>query len=251
MVREEPLRIVRKGFGMVAVDSFTRPEQLGGKRRDRAVQSTIAELAGGGVTEDLLSRLTSVSLALIPGADGAKISVIDNDRLCSIAATSQLVTSLDSAQQAAGHGPCLDAIRSRTAIRCNDLRVAARWPRFAARATAAGVHSVLSSPISISPDTCAALSVFGFRTEAFSTTSQTMAAMLADHASIALINNIRERQFRAALATRDVIGQAKGMIMERFAVDADRAFAMLTTISQQTNTPVRDVAARLAESAGR
>jgi AmiR/NasT family two-component response regulator len=75
--------------------------------------------------------------------------------------------------------------------------------------------------------------------------------MLAKHAAIALINQRQERQFKAALATRDVIGQAKGMIMERFGVDATQAFAMLTAISQDTNTPVRDVAARFVDSARR
>lgn len=71
--------------------------------------------------------------------------------------------------------------------------------------------------------------------------------MLASHAAIALLHDNRERQFKAALASRDVIGQAKGMIMERFRVDALHAFAMLTAISQETNTPVRDLAARLVD----
>jgi AmiR/NasT family two-component response regulator len=73
--------------------------------------------------------------------------------------------------------------------------------------------------------------------------------MLANHAAIAIRNEEQERQFKAALATRDVIGQAKGMIMERLDVDAHRAFAMLTAISQQTNTPVRDLATTLVDGA--
>jgi AmiR/NasT family two-component response regulator len=73
--------------------------------------------------------------------------------------------------------------------------------------------------------------------------------MLANHAAIALVIEEHERQFRAALATRDVIGQAKGMLMERFDIDSGRAFAMLKKISQQTNTPVRQLAVRLVDHA--
>lgn len=254
MVWDESQRFVPNGFAMVAVNYFADHERL---RRhecyDKTFQSTIAELAGamvgGAGIQDVLTKLTGASLALVPGADCAKISVIENGRLCSIAATSQLTSSLDSAQQAAGRGPRLEAITAHKAIRCDDLCTDTRWPRFALSAMTAGVHSALSSPIDIPGDTGATLTLFGFRADAFGADSEAVGAMLANHAAIALINEKRERQFKAALATRDVIGQAKGMIMERFSVDAPRAFAMLTAISQETNTPVRDVAARLVDCA--
>jgi transcriptional regulator with GAF, ATPase, and Fis domain len=237
---------------MVAVGYLEGPERLRHERHAQALHSTIAELASaladGAAIDDVLTKLTSASLALVSGADCAKISLIDNGRLRSIAATSQLIRSLDNAQQAARHGPCLEAISARTAIRCDDLRTDVRWPRFASHATTAGLHSVLSTPIDIPGDTGATLSLFGFRAGAFGAESESLGAMLAKHAAIALINQRQERQFKAALATRDVIGQAKGMIMERFGVDATQAFAMLTAISQDTNTPVRDVAARFVDS---
>jgi AmiR/NasT family two-component response regulator len=91
------------------------------------------------------------------------------------------------------------------------------------------------------------LSLFGFRAKAFGAESETIGAMLANHAAIALIHERRERQFRAALASRDIIGQATGMIMERFDVDACRAFSMLKVISQESNTPLRDLAAKLVD----
>jgi AmiR/NasT family two-component response regulator len=79
--------------------------------------------------------------------------------------------------------------------------------------------------------------------------SQALGAALAAHASIALITDDRQHQFESALASRDVIGQAKGMIMERFNVDAIRAFEMLRKISQNSNTPVNDVARSLTSAA--
>jgi transcriptional regulator with GAF, ATPase, and Fis domain len=244
---------VRNGIDWIELGHFADPTRLNDERPDSAVQSRIAELAGalvgGADIEDVLIMVTFASVALVPGADFAKISAIDNGRLCSIAATSQLTAVLDGAQQAGGQGPCLDAIIAHKTIRCGDLRTDVRWPRFAPAATNAGVHSALSYPLDVPGAAGATLSLFGSEPEAFAAQSDAIGAMLASHAAIALLNEEQERQFKAALATRDVIGQAKGMIMERFDVDASRAFAMLTAISQETNTPVRDLAARLVDGA--
>jgi hypothetical protein len=234
--RADQLRgFVRNGFGRVELDCFADPARQSDERSDSAIPSRIAELAGalvGGVSaHEALTKLTSAAVALVPGADIAKLSVIDNGHIHSIAATSQLTAVLDRAQQLAGQGPCLDAITAHKAIHCGDLR------------------GVLSCPLDVRGTTGATLSLFGFKPDRFTVQSDAMGAMLANHAAIALINEQREHQFEAALATRDIIGQAKGMIMERFGVDAPRAFAMLTGISQQTNTPVRDLAARLVDGA--
>lgn len=220
---------------------------------DSTVQATIAELAsalvaGAGI-EDTLTKLTSASVALVPGADFAKISLVDDGQLRSIAATSELTALLDGAQRAAGQGPCLDAIIAQKTIRCDDLGADVRWPQFARSATSAGVHSVLSCPVDMPGSNGGTLSLFGFQPDSFGGESDAIGAMLANHAAMALLTEEQERHFKAALATRDVIGQAKGIIMERFAVDSARAFAMLTAISQQSNTPVRDLATTLIDRA--
>lgn len=251
-IGDEPHPFVRGGVGMAAAECFPEPSRLRHQSHDKAVQSIITELAGAltdrASIEDMLSKLISASLALVPDADCAKVSLLDNGRLTSIAATSPLTTALDSARQSARLGPCLEAIKAHKAVRCDNLGTDGRWPHFASHATTVGVRSVLSSPIHIPGGTGATLSLFAFRADAFGSESETVGAMLAKHAAIALINEKTERQFRAALASRDTIGQAKGMIMERFGVDARRAFAMLRTISQETNTSVRDLAVRFVDT---
>lgn len=242
----------RNGLGLVAVDGFvdhrpTRPARHDGTTQ-AAEPGTADALAGGAGIEETLSRLIASSLGLVPGADCAKVSVFEDGRLRTLVASSQLAASLDSAQQVAGHGPCLDAIRTRAAVCCNGLGTDARWPRFARHAATAGVRSVLSCPVDVPGGVGATLSLFGVRTEIASGPSEAIGALLADHAALVFLNGRQASQFRTALASRDVIGQAKGMIMERFGVDASRAFAMLRRISQETNTPLRDLAARLAGS---
>ena len=227
------------------------PQRLDHEYHDGAVQSTLAELVsalvrGAGI-EEMLTKLTSASVALVPGAEFANISLISNGRLRSIAATSESIALLDGIQQAAGQGPCLDAVHTQNPIRCSDLRTDLRWPQFARAATTAGVHCVMSCPLDTPGG--ATLTLFGSQPRAFGRGSAAIAAMLADHAAIALFTAEHQRQFRAALATRDIIGQAKGMLMERFGVDSARAFAMLKQMSHQTDKPVRQLAARLVDRA--
>ena len=78
--------------------------------------------------------------------------------------------------------------------------------------------------------------------------SEAVLAMLATHAAIALIASDKENQFESALASRDVIGQAKGIVMERFKIDAQRAFALLANLSQDSNMPLRQIAQRMVDS---
>jgi transcriptional regulator with GAF, ATPase, and Fis domain len=242
------------GVAVLQIDDVADRERLDRDGYDGTIQSTITELVsalvrGAGI-EEMTTKLTSASVALVSGAEFAKISLIENGNLHSIAATSDLAALLDGAQQAAGQGPCLDAVNAQQPIRCSDLGTDARWPRFAVAATNAGVRTVLSFPMEVPGATGATLSLFGSQPGAMGIRSDATAAMLAHHAAIALFTAEHERQFKAALATRDIIGQAKGMIMERFGVDSTRAFAMLKKISQQTNTPVRQLAASLVDRAG-
>jgi hypothetical protein len=248
-----PNALPRNGFAVAQLGYAADRERLNREPHDETVQSTIAKLVSalvrGADIEEMLTKLTSASVALVPGAELAKISLIDNGHLRSIAATSELIELLDGAQQSVGQGPCLDAINGREPVRCGDLRTDVRWPRFARPATSAGVRSVLSCPLDMPGVGGVTLSLFGSQPGAFGVRSDAIAAMLANHAAIALVTEEHERQFKAALTTRDVIGQAKGMLMERFGVDSARAFVMLKTISQETNTPVRDLAASLVDRA--
>ena len=239
---------------MFRIDEVAERERLDRDCHDGSIQSTIIELIsalvhGAGI-EEMATKLTSASVALVSGAESAKISLIENGHLHPIAATSEVAALLDGAQQAAGQGPCLDAVNAQKPIRCSDLGTDVRWPRFAVAATNAGVRAVLSFPMDVPGAARATLSLFGSEPGALGIGSDGTAAMLAHHAAIALFTTEHERQFKAALATRDAIGQAKGVIMERFGVDSARAFAMLKTISQQTNTPVRQLAASLVDRAG-
>jgi transcriptional regulator with GAF, ATPase, and Fis domain len=198
-----------------------------------------------------LQTVTASCIELIQGVECADVLLVSGvDRFRSVAATSQLAIDIDALQKRFRQGPCLDAAVGDSVVLCNDLRDDTRWPRFAEAAVAAGVHSLMSFQLFTHNTRLGALNLFGLKPDAFTTEFEAVGAMLATHAAIALIADDVRLQFQSALASRDIIGQAKGMIMERFKVDAIRAFELLTKLSQDSNTRVADIAAELVSRGG-
>ncbi|MCV7011163.1 GAF and ANTAR domain-containing protein [Mycolicibacterium madagascariense] len=202
--------------------------------------------------DEILYGITTAAVNLIDAVDSCDVLLIEHaEKFRSVATTSPVAAELDGIQHRHGEGPCIDAAVGDTMALSNDLRDDERWPRFATAAVEAGVHSVLSFQLYThqkQPTCRGALNLFSSRPNAFDSDAQAIGAMLATHAAIVLIAQDREAQFQSALASRDAIGQAKGMIMERFRVDAVRAFELLKKLSQDTNTRLVDVAAQIVAS---
>jgi GAF domain-containing protein len=193
-----------------------------------------------------LGRVTSAAVQLIDGVDYADVLLIaEPDTFRSVAATDQIATELDDVQQRFHEGPCLDAAIKDIVTVSNDLSDDDRWPRFAKSAIAAGVHGMQSFRLYTHNDRMGALNLFARERNVFTAEVEALAALLATQAAVALIAEDKQLQFRSALASRDVIGQAKGMIMERFHVDALRAFELLKKLSQDSNTRLVEVATEL------
>jgi transcriptional regulator with GAF, ATPase, and Fis domain len=194
-----------------------------------------------------LGHITTAAVDLIEGIDYADVMLIESGSYRSIAPTAQVVTDLDDAQMRLQQGPCLEAAASDSIVRAPDLRHDQRWPGFAAAALDQGVHSVLSFQLYAHRNGTGALNLFGKRPHALDIQSEATLAMLATQAAITLIAARKEDQFESALGSRDVIGQAKGIIMERFRLDATRAFALITKLSQDGNIPVRRIAQQVVD----
>ncbi|TCN54261.1 GAF domain-containing protein [Rhodococcus sp. SMB37] len=199
--------------------------------------------------ESSLERLTAAAVELIPGADTAGILMVTGpSEFESHAATSELTRRVDKIQAELGEGPCVDAALEAEMTHTADLRSEPRWPRFSAAAVEAGVLSMLSFRLFTHGDESGALNLFAAEPGSFDAESMHVGGVLAAHAAIAVLSSRKELQFKSALASRDLIGQAKGMLMERFAVRAEQAFQMIVRLSQETNTPVSVIAARIVEA---
>jgi GAF domain-containing protein len=149
------------------------------------------------------------------------------------------------------NGPLVVALRERTPILIRDTLTDDRWPEWAEKVAALGVRSVLDVPLATGSESRLSVGVLGLYSElpdAFEEDDQAIAHILARHASVAVASARHEATMAQAVDARKLVGQAMGILMERFDVDGDRAFAILKRYSQDTNTKLRDVAQRLVDT---
>ena len=199
----------------------------------------------------ILDDVTATAVELIPGADVSGILLVKKGGdFESLADTAGVAADLDKLQHDFGEGPCYEAALQETVVRSDDLRNESRWPRYAPAAVKLGVLSGLSFKLYTADRTAGALNLFSFRAGVWDTDAETTGAVLAAHAAAAILARRHGEQMQAALSTRDRIGQAKGIIMERYGVDDVRAFEMLRLISQESQTKLAAVAQRVIETRG-
>jgi GAF domain-containing protein len=198
--------------------------------------------------ETTLAAITAAAVDAVPGAEDAGISfVVDRSRIEARAPTGEHPRALDALQDQIGEGPCYSAIREHQTVRAPDVAAEARWPRFAAAAGERGVGSMLTVRLHHTADsTLGALNLYASTPHAFDTDSEAIARIFAVHAALALAAAEREEHLEAALRSRDRIGQAKGILMERYKLTPEQAFAVLANISSGTNRKLRDIADEIA-----
>jgi GAF domain-containing protein len=201
--------------------------------------------------EDVLSDVTAAAKELIPGTDTAGVLLIGKaGKFDSVAGTSDLPHLLDELQMKFNEGPCVEAALDELIVRTEDFRSEERWPKYSAAVVEIGVLSGLSFKLYTAERTAGALNLFAFEPNAFDAEDETTGVVLAAHAAAAILSSRHGEQLESALTTRDRIGQAKGIIMERFGVDDVQAFEMLRRLSQDSNTRLIDIAQRVIDTRG-
>ncbi len=197
-------------------------------------------------TDAMLEDVVAAAVQLIPGAEAASISlVVARGQITSQHRTSDLPARVDAIQMETGEGPCLDAAYEHQTVRVPDLRHEQRWPKFARRAYDAGAGSMLSFQLYVQGDTLGALNLYNRQPNGFDDESEQVGLLFASHAAVAFADAQKMDHLDRAIASRDLIGQAKGMLMERYQIDGDGAFRVLTRVSQFSNRRLRDVAEEL------
>ncbi|WP_328994460.1 GAF and ANTAR domain-containing protein [Kribbella sp. NBC_01245] len=154
----------------------------------------------------------------------------------------------DRLQLQYGEGPCVPVNWEHHTVLVCDTAVDGRWPRWSPEVAELGLRSVLTVWLFTTRSTLGALNLYGIHPGQFSAVDETNARLLARHASVA-VATVREASTLAqAVAARTLIGQAQGLLMERFAIDADQAFAVLRRYSQDNNVKLRIVADELVST---
>lgn len=201
--------------------------------------------------EEVLKDVTAAAKELIAGVDIAGVLLVGKGGSYeTLAPTSDLMFKLDELQMRYLEGPCVQAAIDEIVVRTDDFRDETNWPNYSPKVVEFGVLSGLSFKLYTSDRTAGALNLFGYEPKLWDSEAETIGMVLAAHAAAAVIASREGDQLQSALSTRDRIGQAKGIIMERYGIDDVAAFAMLRQLSQDANIKLIDVAQGVIDTRG-
>ena len=222
------------------------------QRFARALIEIGGVLHGEETVDRILELVTELTRRTVRSGCAVSVTLVERKEPFTPTATGTVARALDEVQYETGNGPCLEALAEGRTINASLSECRGHWPAFVDAAEAAGIGSVLSVPL-LAPDRAlGALNVYSRDDQRFEETEETTASLLAQQAGTVLANAVAfvdattlNVQLLEALVTRDLIGQAKGILMARQNCHANDAFDILRRASQRTNRKLRDVAAEL------
>jgi GAF domain-containing protein len=195
-----------------------------------------------------LDAIATAAVTMVGPARYAALTVLSRGELVPRASTGEVPLLLDRLQQKLSDGPCIHAAKHQAVFRIDDTGEDDRWPEFCAEAARLEVRSMLCVPLWIDERGLGALSLYADQPAAFSELHDRVTVLLATFAALALAEAQRAEQMHDALGNRDVIGQAKGILMERHGVTVDAAFGVLSRVSQAENMKLAEIARRFVET---
>jgi GAF domain-containing protein len=219
----------------------------------QALAAAARALHDGETVDETLHRIVDLAKESVPGFDHVGVSTVDRKgNVETRATTGDLVRVLDSIQYDLGEGPCVETIRGADTVVASHLGQDDRWPRYASAAAVHGVRSQLALKLFLDQEgTLGGLNLYSTTSAEVDPQAQSVGQLFASHAAIAM-GNAREREtLNQALLTRQVIGTAVGIVMERYRINAERAFEFLVRASSVGNLKLRDVAQELVDQRNR
>ncbi|WP_374928678.1 GAF and ANTAR domain-containing protein [Kytococcus sedentarius] len=208
--------------------------------------------------EGVAQAICEEARGYVPDADAASVSLLlTGGRIETVAATSPECLQVDRYQEEHREGPCASAVREAEVTHLQDTATDREWPRFSAWAAEHGVGSMMAIQLQtfeadethpqLGRAGIGALNFFSPTAHAFDEDAERVAGLLAVHASLALGATQLRDQLTAAVDSRDLIGQAKGILMSRLGIDDEAAFGVLRDRSRNTNVRLVEVARSVVE----
>lgn len=208
--------------------------------------------------ESLLTRVATYAVQAIPGADGAGLTLLEQDRPDTIVATAPFVSEIDDVQYSMGQGPCIKAAADGRPVVSGSLGGDDRWPRFGGRVARMGVHSVVSLPLLTPEGVVGAMNVYAHAKDAFDDRSAELGMDFALPAAIA-VQNVHAlaqtrrlaEQLQNALQVRGVVDRAVGILLSRIGGTETEAMQRLRELSQSEHRKLSVVAQSIVDEAVR
>lgn len=208
--------------------------------RDLLTQETV---------QQTLDRILAYAVALVDGCERAGVLAVESGALRTVAATDDVAAESDRIQVDLGEGPCLDStLRDERVYRIADMATDVRWRRYAPRAHELGIGSAMGFLLYTHEHNLGALNLYGSGRAVFTEQSEHIGWLLASHAAVAFASARSDAQLQQAITSRQEIGEALGIVMERHKVTEQEAFALLRRRSQDRNVKLRDLARQLTET---
>lgn len=223
-------------------------------RQEEQILNTLVELGDVLMSQpsldDSLKKITELAVELVPGADHVGTSLAAGGPIQTKGSTDRIAHIVDEIQHELGEGPCVESIEQDDVFRVDDLDRDDRWPRFAAAVRErTPVRSILAVVIPLGGGSMGALNLYADKVGAFEDADHATAAIFAAQSALVLAatgqridDSAMIENLRNALQSRDVIGQAKGILMLREMCTHEEAFAMLSSASQKLNLKLREIA---------
>jgi transcriptional regulator with GAF, ATPase, and Fis domain len=197
---------------------------------------------------DTVERVLDFARTAVDCSHAAVVLVHAKRRLETLASTDPAIADLVARQMEVHEGPVLSIVKTHTSVLVQDTQHETHWPAWAATAATIGFRSMMGVRLYTSERTMGTLNMYDSRPDHFSTSDVEVAHILARHAAIALSRALDADHFARAIDSRKLIGQAQGILMERYALDQDGAFEVLRRYSQDSNVKLRDVAQMVVDT---
>jgi GAF domain-containing protein len=228
-------------------------------RSHEALFESVTRISGLLLSQEKLDAILELVVSLtsrtLPSATGVSVTLVREGEFTTATYSNEITKRVDEWQYAMGEGPCLSAATDGQVYLSHDISSDARWPDFGQMATKEGITSVLAVPFVPMGQPIGTLNIYASERFSFDEDHVDIAKLFAEQAAIVIANSVAysdailtNGQLQDALESREVIGQATGVLMERERVSADRAFEILSDVSMRTNRKVREVAADVVSS---
>jgi transcriptional regulator with GAF, ATPase, and Fis domain len=202
--------------------------------------------------EQTLRRITETAVATVDGCEAASLSLVQDGGPVTRAATSPLATRGDQMQYDEGEGPCLDAAMHERWLYTPDVATDQRWPRSCGQMhRELGVGSLFSCRLTLDSapkHTLGGINLYATGPDAFDQDDRMLTILLSSMGALVVDASRRQAQLRAAIESRQVIGEAIGILRYQSNLSSDEAFAVLTRASQRMNIKLREVAHRIVRA---
>ncbi|MFC5727854.1 MULTISPECIES: GAF and ANTAR domain-containing protein [Nocardioides] len=200
--------------------------------------------------DETLDAIVHAAQQTVPGFEHVGISIVHSGgKIETRAGTGQLVWELDDLQYRLHEGPCFDSIRSGPVMLMADSRTEERWGRYLPAALAKGLRSQMGLRLYTDDGTLGGLNFYSTASPGIDPDALQLAELFAAHAAIALGRARYEHQLNESVASRQVIGTAVGIIMERYQISDERAFQFLVRASTTSNIKLRAIAQEIVDTA--